>query len=193
MVAAAALVGDEWIHARLQPGAFVLPQSLGGMLAWLGLLLHAATRRWTLSVLDDGLLVARGSWLWSRPVELPGAASQSLVYKLFFRNGAGATKRDYYAVHVKNAQGDLTRLTPGVHGTGTARAVGQAISQAWKDRQGRFTPGLQRAVATGHSRPVWGGLLVAALACAWAMDARVLAWNPTRHQQSARAPQVQRI
>ena len=58
------------------------------MLAWLvllGWLLHAATRRWTLSVLDDGLLVARGSWLWSRRVQLPGAASQSLVYKLFLR------------------------------------------------------------------------------------------------------------
>ena len=166
------------------------------MLAWLvllGWLLHAATRRWTLSVLDDGLLVARGSWFWSRRVQLPGAASQSLVYKLFFTHGAGAAKRDYYAVHAKNAQGELTRLTPGVHGTGTARAVGQAIAQAWKDRQGRFTPGLQRAVATEHSRPAWGGLLVAALACAWVMDARVLAWNPARHQQAARAPQVERI
>ena len=196
VVAAAALVGDGWIHARLQPGAFVLPQSLWGMLAWLvllGWLLHAATRRWTLSVLDDGLLVARGSWFWSRRVQLPGAASQSLVYKLFFTNGAGAAKRDYYAVHAKNAQGELTRLTPGVHDTGTARAVGQAIAQAWKDRQGRFTPGLQRAVATEHSRPAWGGLLVAALACAWVMDARVLAWNPARHQQAARAPQVERI
>ena len=27
--------------------------------------------------------------LWSRRVQLPGAASQSLVYKLFFTNGAG--------------------------------------------------------------------------------------------------------
>ena len=64
VVAAAVLVGDGWIHARLQPGAFVLPQSLSGILVWLvllGWLLHAATRRWTLSVLDDGLLEARGS------------------------------------------------------------------------------------------------------------------------------------
>ena len=106
VVAAAALVGDGWNHARLQPGAFVLPQSLWGMLAWLvaGVAGVAAARcnpaldferagRWSAGGKRLVALVATGSVArCCQPV--PGLQT-------VFTHGAGAAKRDYYAVHAK--------------------------------------------------------------------------------------------
>ena len=167
-VALALLALEWWVNDRIQPGSLVLPS---GFWAWCALLvlpawaLHAATRRWTLRVQDDGLVVHRRSWVWSRVALWPGESSQSLVHKLQFTAGA----QPYHAVLGKDASGHPEKLTPGLNGAAAAQAVGQAVARAWLDRRGRFTPGAQRPQVAAHSRPAWGGW-------AWLVAFGLLLW-----------------
>lgn len=177
-VALALLALEWWVNDRIQPGALVLPSGFWGWLALLVLpawALHAATRRWTLRVQDDGLAVRRSSWVWSRVASLPGESSQSLVHKLQFTAGTQA----YHAVLGKDASGHSQTLTPGLSGTAAVQAVGQAVARAWLDRRGRFTPGAQRPQVAAHSRPAWGGwawLLAFGLLVWWAHGGRAVWW-----------------
>ena len=114
-------------------------------------------------------------------------------HKLFLRM-AQAPRSELTTPFMPKCTGWLDQAHPWCAWHGTARAVGQAIAQAWKDRQGRFTPGL-KAGGGNMAFPGLRGKLVGRQRwrAAWVMDARVLAWNPARHQQFCRAPQVERI
>ena len=166
------------MNDRIQPRALVLPSGFWGWLALLVLpawALHAATRRWTLRVQDDGLVVRRGSWVWSHVATLPGESSQSLVHKLQYTAGGQA----YHAVLGKDVSGHSQMLTPGLSGTAAAQAVGQAVARAWLDRRGRFTPGAQRPQVAAHSRAAWGGwawLLAFGVLLWWAHGGRAVWW-----------------
>lgn len=171
-VALALLALEWWVSERIQPHALVLPNGVRGWLALLVLpawALHAATRQWTLRVQDDGLVVHRGSWIWSRVALLPGESSQSLVHKLQFTTGTGDAQQVYHAVLGKDGFGHPDKLTPGLRGAAAAQAVGQAVARAWLDRRGRFTPGAQRPQVSAHSRPAWG-------AGAWLLAFGLLVW-----------------
>lgn len=145
------------------------PAAAGAGWALAVALLHAASRRWTLTVQDAGLIVQRRSWLWSHARAVPGEATQALVRALQRVTGSGPSEEAYFALYAPVPEGGRVRLTPGIAGTEAATAVGQAIAQAWRVRQGHFTPGSQRPALTGHSRPTWGALAaLAALAwCLW--------------------------
>ena len=172
--AALALLGLEWLlQGRVGAQSLMLPRSPGGlgvMAVLVAFALHAATRRWTLRVQDDGVRVLRSSWCWSSVQSLPGEASQALVHKLLYSTGSGSSEQRYHALYARHARGGLVRLTPGLRGADAADTVGRAIAQAWQDRRGRFAPGALRHTASDHARPAWGWLVVAALLAAalWA-------------------------
>ncbi|MDP3165953.1 MAG: ankyrin repeat domain-containing protein [Hydrogenophaga sp.] len=180
----AGLAVEAAINSRFGPLGLVLPRSFFGAAAWwalAALALHAATRRWTLSVQDDGIHVRARSWLWSRAHALPGLASQSLVHALLHSTGSGASEQLYYAVYARGADGQTVRLTPGLLGDAAATAVGQSIAQAWAHRQGRFAAGMQRRSAPGgHSRPAWGALLLLVVLAGWLWGHRPSATAPPR-------------
>ncbi|WP_010460205.1 ankyrin repeat domain-containing protein [Acidovorax radicis] len=166
----AGLALEAAINGRLGTHGLVLPRSFMAATAWWVLVafaLHAATRRWALSVQDNGITVHRHSWLWTRTQTLPGQASQSFVHKLLYATGSGASEHPYSAVYARGADGTLVRITPGLSGGGAATAVGQSIAQAWAHRRVHFSPGAQRRVRTGQSRPAWGALLLAAVLAGW--------------------------
>lgn len=161
------LLGLEWVlQGRVGAQGLVLPRSsagLGVMVVLVAFALHAATRRWTLWVQDDGVRVLRSSWWWSSVQSVAGEASQALVHKLLYSTGSGSCEQRYHAVYARDAQTGLVRLTPGLRGAAAADTVGCGIAQAWQDRRGRFAPGALRRIASDHARPAWGWLLVAAL------------------------------
>ncbi len=167
---ALALLGLEWVlQGRVGMQGLVLPRSPGGlgvMVVLVAFALHAGTRRWTLSVHDDGVRVQRRSWWWSSVQSVPGEASQALVHKLLYSTGSGSSEQRYHAVYARHARGALVRLTPGLRGADAADTVGRAIAQAWQDRRGRFAPGALRHAASDHTRPAWGWLMVAVLVVA---------------------------
>lgn len=195
VLALALLAAEWWTNGRIQATGLVPPRGFWGRAALLALplfALHAATRRWTLQVRDDGLRVWHRSWLWSRVLLLPGDASQALVHKLLFATGSGAARQRYHAVHARDAAGTLRRITPALYGAEAAEAAGQAVARAWADRRGRFTPGAQRARATAHSRPALGGLVLLAALAWWLAgpgDARRAA-APQRPPASAAVEQI---
>lgn len=177
----AGLAVEAAINSRLGAQGLALPRGFFTAAAWWALAvfaLHAATRRWTLDVQDDGIHVRARSWLWSRSQTLPGSASQALTYQLMHSTGSGASEQLYYAVHARGADGQTVRLTPGLRGDAAATAVGQSIAQAWEHRQGRFAAGMQRASRAGHSRPALGALLVLAVLTWWLWSPRPAGTEP---------------
>ncbi len=183
----AGLALEAAINGRLGFQGLAPPSGFFSAAAWMALAafaLHAATRRWTLAVQDDGIVVRRRSWLWSRAQALPGPASQALVHKLLHSTGSGTSEHLYYAVYARGADGALVRLTPGLSGDAAATAVGQSIAQAWQHRQGRFAAGMQRPMLAEHSRPAWGALLVLALLAWWI-------WSPRAAGTAPRTPVAQ--
>lgn len=183
----AGLALEAAVNGRLGTQGLVLPRSFWAAGAWWALVVfvvHAATRRWMLAVQDDGIVVRRRSWLWSRAQTLPGPASQALVHKLLHSTGSGTSEHLYYAVYARGADGALVRLTPGLSGDAAATAMGQSIAQAWQHRQGRFAAGMQRPMLAEHSRPAWGALLVLALLAWWI-------WSPRAAGTAPRTPVAQ--
>lgn len=166
----AGLVLEAAINGRLGAQGLVLPHGFFAAGAWIGLAafaLHAATRRWSLTVQDGGITARRHSWLWSRADTVPGDASRTLVHKLLYATGSGASEHRYHAVYARGAGDTLVRLTPGLGGEAAATALGQSLAQAWAHRRGRFAAGMQRPARAQHSRPAWGALLVLALVVWW--------------------------
>lgn len=161
------LLAMEWgINDRIGMHGVEPPRSWGGLCVaalLLAFALHAATRRWVLSVQDDGIVARRSSWLWSTAVSVPGDASRSLVHKVMYATGSGSSELGHHAVFARDARGTLVQLTPAMVGPEAATAVGQAIAQAWQDRRGSFSPGAQRPLDAEHSRPAGGWLLIVAL------------------------------
>lgn len=170
---------EWWLSGRIQTGMVELPHNLWGVLA-LSILpawaLHAGSCRWSLQVRDEGLAVQRRSWLWVRSTPLAGEASQTLVHKLLFTTGTGASEQAYHAVYGRNASGQLLRLTPGLNSADAAQAVGHAVAQAWRDGRGAFVPGRQRVVRAASSRPAAGAWLLLGLLAAWSSSPPTLRW-----------------
>lgn len=187
------LLGLEWLlQGRVGAQGLVLPRSLGGlgvMVVLVAFALHAATRRWTLWVQDDGVRVQRSSWWWSSVESVPGEASQALVRKLLYSTGSGSSEQRYHAVYARHARGGLVRLTPGLGDADAADTVGRSIAQAWQDRRGRFVPGALRRTGSDHARPAWGWFLVAALLAAalWAPQDALEVGGARRGAAPARA------
>ncbi len=172
----AGLVLEAAINGRLGAQGLVLPHGFFAAGAWIGLVafaLHAATRRWSLTVQDGGITARRHSWLWSRADTVPGDASRTLVHKLLYATGSGASEHRYHAVYARGAGDTLVRLTPGLGGEAAATALGQSLAQAWAHRRGRFAAGMQRPARAQHSRPAWGALLVLALVVWWVVGPKV--------------------
>lgn len=172
----AGLALEAAINGRLGALGLALPRGFFSAGAWIALVafaLHAATRRWTLTVQDSGITARRHSWLWSRADTVRGDASRTLAHKLLYATGSGASRRRYHAVYARGAGDTLVRLTPGLGGVAAATALGQSLAQAWAHRRGRFAAGLQRPVRAQHSRPAWGALLVAMLLVWWVVGPKV--------------------
>ena len=187
-VAALVLAGlalEAAINGRLGAQGLALPRGFFPAAAWIGLAafaLHAATRRWTLTVQDGGITARRQSWLWWRADTVPGDASRNLAHKLLYTTGSGAGEHLYHAVYARGAGDTLVRLTPGLGGEAAATALGQSLAQAWAHRRGRFAAGMQRPKRAQHSRPAWGALLVLALVVWWVVGPKV---PGTTHRTSA--------
>lgn len=166
----AGLALEAGVNGRLGIHGLLLPRGVLAAVGWTALVafaLHAATRRWTLTVHDEGITACRHSWLWSRADLVPGDASRSLVHKLLYSTGSGASEQRYHAVYARDAAGALVRLTPGLGGEGAATTLGQSVARAWSHRRGRFAAGMQRSGRVQHSRPALGALVVLALVAWW--------------------------
>ncbi|MBK7006415.1 MAG: DUF3592 domain-containing protein [Burkholderiales bacterium] len=147
---------------------------LWGLGLLLALILHRATRRWSVLVHDQGLAVRRVSWLWSRQFCLLPSALDHLSTKLQYSASTGGSEmQEFHAVLAREADGTKAqRITPGVAGEAGAHAVAQWLQGAWHDRAGRFTPGHDRILQSAHSRPRWGWLLWAAMMAILLLGAR---------------------
>ncbi|RYH55564.1 MAG: hypothetical protein EON54_12620, partial [Alcaligenaceae bacterium] len=167
LVALVVLAAEWAINERVGAQGVVLPRSLGSVgvtVLLLAFVLHAATRRWTLRVQDDGLVAQRGSWVWSTVKSVPGTAAQGLVHKVLFSTGGGGSERRYHAVYGRNGQGPLVQLTPGLADAKEAIAMGRLMAQTWQGRRGGFAPGASgRRLRPDHSRPAWGAVLIVGL------------------------------
>ena len=187
-----ALVGlllEAGFNGRWGADGLLLPRGVLGAAGWIALVafaLHAATRRWTLTVHDEGIMVRRHSWLWSRADRVPGDASRRLVHKLLYSTGSGGNEQRYHAVYARDVGDTLVRLTPGLAGEAAATALGQSLAQAWAHRRGRFAAGMQRSAQVQHARPAVGALAVLAIAGWWL-------WAPapstTAHRTAAASAQ----
>ena len=185
----AGLALEAVINGRLGPQGLALPRGFFPAAAWIGLAafaLHAATRRWTLTVQDGGITARRHSWLWSRADTVPGDSSRNLAHKLLYTTGSGASEHRYHAVYARGAGDTLVRLTPGLGGEAAATALGHSLAQAWAHRRGRFAAGMQRPARAQHSRPAWGALLVLALVVWWVVGPKVT--GTARRAPAAEAP-----
>lgn len=134
--------------------------------ASLALGMHGLTRRWTLWVHDEGLLLERRSWLWLTRVSLPASALQGLSRRETHQRRRSGRLQDFQALHTSAPLADGgTRLSPGLPGRESAEALAGFLRWAFAQRQGRFSPGARRDVRrTSVSQPGWGlALLVAVL------------------------------
>lgn len=189
----AGLALEAAINSRLSAQGLVLPHGFFAAGAWIGLAafaLHAATRRWSLTVQDGGITARRHSWLWSRADTVPGDASRTLAHKLLYATGSGASEHRYHAVYARGAGDTLVRLTPGLGGEAAATALGHSLAQAWAHRRGRFAAGMQRPVRAQYSRPAWGALLVLALVVWWVVGPKVAGMARRTPAAEAAAPAV---
>lgn len=189
----ACLALEAAINGRLSAQGLVLPHGFFAAGAWIGLAafaLHAATRRWSLTVQDGGITARRHSWLWSRADTVPGDASRTLAHKLLYATGSGASEHRYHAVYARGAGDTLVRLTPGLGGEAAATALGQSLAQAWAHRRGRFAAGMQRPARAQYSRPAWGALLVLALVVWWVVGPKVAGMARRTPAAESAAPAV---
>lgn len=189
----AGLALEAAINGRLSAQGLVLPHGFFAAGAWIGLAafaLHAATRRWSLTVQDGGITARRHSWLWSRADTVPGDASRTLAHKLLYTTGSGASEHRYHAVYARGAGDTLVRLTPGLGGEAAATALGHSLAQAWAHRRGRFAAGMQRPARAQYSRPAWGALLVLALVVWWVVGPKVAGMARRTPAAEAAAPAV---
>ena len=124
----------------------------------LAIALQVLSRRWTLQVRDDGLVLDRTSWLWRQRTGLPASCLQALGQRWRYSRGGGQHLVECHALVARDERGQDWALTPALAADGAAR-VAQMLRWAHAQRAGRFSPGEQRAGHTPLSRPGWGWLL----------------------------------
>ncbi len=162
------LLGAWHEQAPLRPGL------LDFFVSWLALLaglilafaLHAASRRWELSVTDTLLVARKGSWIWHRTDVLPAKATDHLFFKLLFSSGGNAShpRKNYFGLYARAEDGGKpVLLTTGLPEKSGAEAVGAAIRQAQMHRAGRFSPGVAPDTVGPRRGAGWGWLMWAAL------------------------------
>ncbi|MDR7272246.1 hypothetical protein J2X20_004920 [Pelomonas saccharophila] len=122
----------------------------------LALSLYALSRRWTLEVRDDGMVLERVSWLWRRRADLPASCLPGLYHRQLPGNQSAAPSYVLWARGID--RGSDLQLTPGLRGSGAIQ-VAQMLRWALAQRGGRFSPGMLRNVPAPLSRPGWGWLL----------------------------------
>lgn len=127
----------------------------------LALGLYALSRRWTLEVRDDGIVLDRASWLWRRHAELPGSCLPGLYYRGLHGNSGGqGAAAPLHALWARGVdRGSDLQLTPGLRGSGSTQ-IAQMLRWAFAQRGGRFSPGALRGRPALLSRPGWGWLVV---------------------------------
>ncbi len=125
----------------------------------LALGLGALSRRWTLEVRDDGIVVDRASWLWHSRIGASGSSLAGLYQRLLYsgNDGQGLVPRHALWARGVDYARDL-RLTPGLTGSG-ATQVAHMLRWAFAQRAGRFSPGALRDAPARLSRPGWGWLV----------------------------------
>ncbi len=123
--------------------------------------LHAATRRWSLELRDDGLVLRAGSWMWRVTRVLPMSALDHLFHKLqYSKSGSNASMQEFHSVFARELPGaPSVRLTPGLPGAASAQAVAHALQAARANRAGRFSAGAVRTSERAGWR-LGGGWLV---------------------------------
>lgn len=127
--------------------------------ALLALTLHALSRRWTLEVGDDGVLLERVSWLWRRRIGLPAASLQGLYQRHLYSRTTGRQMTAFHALHARGVdRGSDLQLTPGLPGNGPT-LIAQMLRWALAQRGGRFSPGALRPDHPSQSRAGWGWIL----------------------------------
>lgn len=132
--------------------------SLLGLALLLALGLHGLTRRWTLQVRDDGLVLVRRSWLWRHRASLPASALDPLYHRLHHSRQHAGSQEDFHALYTRwPGMGRGTRLTPPLAGRAGAETLAQFLRWAAAQRCGRFSAGSVRGDAQPlQSRPAWG-------------------------------------
>jgi hypothetical protein len=159
-----ALLVQAWWRDLPADGWRFVP--LGVLLAFV---VHASTRRWTLTVRDAGLAVTQSSWMWRRVRLVPGEATASLFHKVLYASGSqGQARQTYHAVYARvRGEPQAVQLTPGLAGADGAVAVARAIADTWTDRTGRFSAGAARPRDASSNGPQAGwlacGVLLAGL------------------------------
>ena len=130
----------------------------------LALGLHGLTRHRALQVQDDGLLLERRSWVWTRRTSLPAAALDQLYHRLHHLQQYPGWQQEFHALYSRwPGRGGSTRLSPPLPGPQGAAALAHALQWAWAQRRGRFQAGARRQASPQRSGPGWGLLLVALL------------------------------
>lgn len=159
LITLAVLVQAWWPDLRAD-GWQLMP--LGVLLAFV---VHATTRRWTLTVQDAGLAVRQSSWMWRRVRLVPGEATTSLFHKVLYASGSqGPARQTYHAVYARvPGEPQAVQLTPAVTGADGAVAVARAIGDAWAHRLGRFSAGAAPPRGASSSGPQAGWLACGAL------------------------------
>lgn len=170
---AAALVAWGWISNSKAGPAFLSWDWrwwLAALLAGMGL--HAASRRRSVAVHDEGLVVLVRSWMITRQRSLRASAFEHLFHKLLYtKTSSGGPVQAFHAVYARESKGRFAvRLTPGLPGADAAVAVARALLDARIDRAGRFPAGAQRTPRPTGLRPGPGWLL-------WALLLVALAWG----------------
>lgn len=160
--------------ARSSAGEAFLPGDWRWWLAALlmGLGMHAASRRRSVVVRDEGLVVQVTSWMGTRRHSLRPSAFEHLFHKLrYTQTGSNGSVQAFHAVHAREADGGFAvRLSPGLPGPAAAVAVARALLNARSDRAGRFPAGAHRSPQPSGWRPGPGWLL-------WALLVVLLTWG----------------
>lgn len=177
LTAAVLLSGLWWDRLGSTPGW----QAAGTWRWWLLALLwligiHAASRRRSVAVHDDGLLVRVRSWMMSTTRSLRPVAFEHLFHKLLYAQGApDESSRDFHAVYTREAPlAPPVRLTSGMAGADSAVAVARALLAARADRLGRFSAGASRSQVGPSWRPGPGWILWAVVLVALSLGPRAM-------------------
>jgi len=125
----------------------------------LALGLNALTRRWTVEVRDDGILLERVSWMWQRRVGLSGTSLPGLYHSLAYSRSTERGMEPFHALWSRGVdRGSDLQLTPGLRDLGAVR-IAEMLRWAFVQRGGRFSPGELRDRPAPLSRPGWGWLI----------------------------------
>lgn len=142
--------------------------------------LHAVTRKRSVTLHDDGLVVRVHSWMWATTRQLRPRAVDHLFHKLLYsQGGTGGSAQAFHAVFARESEtSPPVRLTPGLPGASSAVAVALALRAAHGHRLGRFSAGAMRSPIQAGWRPGAGWLLWGAMVGASAFGPQWLLGPP---------------